>query len=84
MRKLRYKVPRNKRDALRFVCFLDSEWDKCFQIENKRERCKAIMKVHKAAIECREIMKSKSHDYNLKNAISILEKWLNLHRLSGI
>ena len=84
MRKLHYKVPKNKKEAIRFVYTLDSEWDKCFEIKNKRERCKAILRVHKAALECRDSMKTKEDSYDLKRAISIIEKWLNAHRLSRI
>ena len=84
MRKLYYKIPKNKREALKFVYFLDLEWDKCFGINNKRERCKAIMRVHKAALECRINMKSQDENPDLKKAISIIEKWLNIHRLSRV
>ena len=84
MRKLYYKIPKNKREALRFVYFLDSEWDKCSRISNKRERCKAIMRVHKAALECRAAIKDQDNTPELKKAASIIEKWLNIHRLSRV
>lgn len=84
MRKLYYKTPNNKRAALKFVYFLDIEWNKCFDIKSKRKRCKAIMKIHKAALECRDDMKSELDGPDLKKAISVIEKWLNVHRLSGV
>ena len=84
MRKFYYKVPKNKRDALRFVYFLDSEWDKCFKIGIKRDRCKAILKVQRTAVDCMEKMKSQEQCFDLKKAISILEKWLRMHRLSDV
>jgi len=84
MRKLYYKTPNNKREALKFVYFLDIEWGRCLDVKNKRKRCKAIMKIHKAALECRDDMKNEPDSPNLKMAISVIEKWLNVHRLSGV
>ena len=40
-------MPRNKKEAIKFVLFLDSEWSKCSDIKNKRDRCKKIIIVSK-------------------------------------
>jgi hypothetical protein len=84
MKKLYYKVPKNKKEAIKFVYLLDYEWEKSFKIKNKRERCKAIMKIHNTALNCYEHLKSLKDNEGLLKAISILEIWLKRRRLSNV
>ena len=84
MRSLHHKIPKNKKDALRFVYFLDNEWKKCFEIQNKRDRCKRMMKVHRLGIDCYRHLKKHEQDKGLKDAVFIMETWLKKQKLSSI
>jgi hypothetical protein len=84
MKKLYYKVPKNKKEAVKFVHLLDYECEKSFKIKNKRERCKAIMKIHRTALDCHEHLKSLKDNDGLLKAISILEIWLKRRKFSNV
>jgi len=79
MRKLNFKLPKNKKDALRAIATFDLEWNNVMSIKNKRTRCSGLRKIHRATNFIFLAAKDKyklDGDEHMREVAAVFAKWI--------
>lgn len=89
MEKMIVIFPKNKKEALEVVGVLNAEWESALQTENKRERCKKLRRIIKAAQMMRKeaLDRAKKVDegsiipinWQMRQVANLFALWLRQH-----
>lgn len=69
----RYNLPfpRSKNEASRAMALMDREWKKASQVENKRKRCKQLLRIMNAV----RLMQDEAAERAEVEGLSFYERW---------